>query len=293
MVSASLVAASWISEFLAAFGKEFIEEWKIGDIGSEIREGIMQWQHTFFNIGDIPFILTDAIIVTWIAVIISIIIFGSMVGKDGVRPNKRQTALYMLVDLMINGCMSFGMKREEAERVIPMIGTFGIVIAGCNVISVFKIAPPAKNIAFPAALGITAIIYVIYISIRMVGFKGFWLSLTTPMKAMLPFKILDFIIKPLSLALRLFGNVFGAFVFMEFLSIIVPIILPAAFGLWFDLADGLLQAIVFSYLTMSYIGEICEVAHEYEEHPENFVKPKKEKKKKKESADAKPAEATV
>ena len=216
-----------------------------------------------------------------------------MVGKDGIRPNKRQTALYMLVDLMIGVCMGFGMKRDEAERVIPMIGTFGLVIAGCNVISFFKIAPPAKNIAFPAALAVTAIVYVIYISIRLVGFKGFWLSLTTPMKAMLPFKILDFIIKPVSLALRLFGNVFGSFVFMEFLSIIVPIILPAAFGLWFDIADGLLQAVVFSYLTMSYIGEICEVAHEYEEHPENFAKPKKAKKSKKNSADSKPAEATV
>ncbi len=292
MNSASLVISSWMSEFLYAFGQKFVEEWKIGDIGTEIREGIMQWQHTFFNIGNIPFVLTDAIIVTWIAVLLVIILTRSMVGKDGVRPTKRQTALYMLIDIMIGACMSFGMKREEAERVIPMIGTFGLVIAGCNVISVFKIAPPAKNIAFPAALAITAIIYVIYISIRMVGFKGFWLSLTTPMKAMLPFKILDFIIKPISLALRLFGNVFGAFVFMEFLSIIVPVLLPAVFGLWFDLADGLLQAVVFSYLTMSYIGEICEVAHEYEEHPEHFAKPKKEKKKK-DTADAKTAEATA
>ena len=293
MYNASLFIEPWISEFLSAFGKKFVEEWGIGDIGTEIREGIMQWQHTFFNIGNIPFILTDAIIVTWIAVILVIILTRSMVGKDGIRPNKRQTALYMLVDLMIGVCMGFGMKRDEAERVIPMIGTFGLVIAGCNVISFFKIAPPAKNIAFPAALAVTAIVYVIYISIRLVGFKGFWLSLTTPMKAMLPFKILDFIIKPVSLALRLFGNVFGSSVFMEFLSIIVPIILPAAFGLWFDIADGLLQAVVFSYLTMSYIGEICEVAHEYEEHPENFAKPKKAKKSKKNSADSKPAEATV
>ena len=98
------------------------------------------------------------------------------------------------------------------------------------------------------------------------------------MPALLPFKILDMIIKPCSLALRLFGNVFGAFVFMEFLYILVPVVLPAVFGLWFDLADGLLQAVVFSYLTMSYIGEIVEVGHEYHEHPELFEKKKKAKK---------------
>jgi F-type H+-transporting ATPase subunit a len=177
--------------------------------------------------------------------------------------------------------MEFGMNRDEAEKVLPMIGTFGIVIGGCNIISFLKISPPAKNIAFPAAMAIIAIIFVIVTSIRFIGFKGFWVYMTQPMAGLLPFKILDFVIKPMSLALRLFGNVFGAFVFMEFLSIVAPIIVPGLFGLWFDLADGILQAIIFAYLTMSYIGEIVEVGHEYKEHPEEFAKKKKEKKSKK------------
>lgn len=74
------------------------------------------------------------------------------------------------------------------------------------------------------------------------------------------FKILDFIIKPMSLALRLFGNVFGAFILMEFLYILIPAIVPGVFGLWFDIADGLIQAVIFSYLTVLYIGEIVENA---------------------------------
>ena len=65
---------------------------------------------------------------------------------------------------------------------------------------------------------------------------------------------------------------------MKFLSVIIPAFLPGVFGLWFDIGDGILQAIVFSYLTMSYIGEIVEVGHEYKEHPELFEKKKKAKK---------------
>ena len=64
---------------------------------------------------------------------------------------------------------------------------------------------------------------------------------------------------------------------MEFLYIVAPIILPGVAGLWFDIADGLLQAIVFSYLTMSYIGEIVEVGHETA--AENAGKVKKKRKK--------------
>ncbi len=264
--------------FLKSFLDHLIEEIKIGDIGEEINEGILQWKH-YFVIGDgIKVLLTDAIIVSWIAIGIMLLIFCSMARDPKIKPNKRQAFLEMLVDLVVTTAMSFGMNRKEAEHVAPMIGTIGIIIAGCNVISAFKLSPPAKNIAFPVAMALVAIVYVIYVSIRFVGFKGFWASMTSPMPALLPFKILDMIIKPCSLALRLFGNVFGAFVFMEFLYILVPVVLPAVFGLWFDLADGLLQAVVFSYLTMSYIGEIVEVGHEYHEHPELFEKKKKAKK---------------
>ena len=282
MYQAVLLAGSWLSEFWQAFCTKFAEAFKPGDIGEEISEGILQVQH-YFDVGDYKLIITDAVIVTWIAVLAAIIVFSLMVGKQTIHPNAKQTLLWMVVELIINSAMGFGMTKKEAEEVAPMIMTFGIVITGCNCISFLKFAPPAKNIAFPIGCAVLAILYVIIISIKFIGIKGFWVSLTTPLKAMLPFKLLDFVIKPTSLALRLFGNIFGSFVFMEFLSICIPIIVPGIVGLWFDLADGLLQAVVFSYLTMSYIGEIVEVGHEFKEHPEEFKKPKKNKQKEQEA----------
>ena len=162
--------------------------------------------------------------------------------------------------------------------------TFGLVITACNAISFLKVPPPAKNVAFPIGCAITAIIYVIVMTFKFVGAKGFWLTLTQPISIMLPFKLLDYVVKPLSLALRLFGNVFAAFVFMEFISICIPCILPGVLGLWFDIMDGIIQAIVFAYLTMSYIGENVETVHEYNEHPEDHQKKKKSKKSKKSEA---------
>ena len=276
MYQVALSAGTWFSEFWQAFCTKFVEAFKPGDIGEEISEGILQVQH-YFDVGDYKLIITDAVIVTWIAVLAAIIVFSLMVGKQTIHPNAKQTLLWMVVELIINSAMGFGMTKKEAEEVAPMIMTFGIVITGCNCISFLKFAPPAKNIAFPVGCAVLAILYVIIISIKFIGIKGFWVSLTTPLKAMLPFKLLDFVIKPTSLALRLFGNIFGSFVFMEFLSICIPIIVPGIVGLWFDLADGLLQAVVFSYLTMSYIGEIVEVGHEFKEHPEEFKKQKKKK----------------
>lgn len=280
-----LSSGSWFSQFGSAFVEKVKEEIRVGDIGEEINHGILQWKQ-YFKIGDISFLLTDAIIVSWIAIVLVIILGIFMKGKLTTRPKGKQVFLWLLVELIINTCMSFGMNRKEAEVVAPMTGTFGLIIAGCNVISTFKIAPPAKNIAFPVAMAVFAIIYVAAISIRFVGIKGFWASLIHPMPAMLPFKILDFLIKPVSLSLRLFGNVFGAFVFMEFLYIIVPVVLPGIFGIWFDIADGLLQAVVFSYLTMSYIGEIVEIGHEQNNNPPPKGGRKVKQKKNEKSVDA-------
>lgn len=274
---AILVTASWFSEFWAAFVLKLGQRFHPGDIGGEISEAIMQVQ-MYFTVGDYKLLITDAIIVTWIAVIALLIVFKCMIGKPAVKLNKRQAVLVSLTDLVITTGMSFGMNREEAEEVCPMIMTFGLVITACNSISFLHLPPPAKNIAFPVGCAIVAILYVIIMTIKFIGLKGFWVTLTTPIVIMLPFKLLDYVVKPLSLSLRLFGNVFASFIFMEFLSITVPIILPGVAGLWFDIADGIIQAIVFAYLTMSYIGENVEIGHEFKEHPEEFKKPKKNKK---------------
>ena len=252
----------WFLEFLKAFWEAFVEEIKIGDIGEEINKGILQWQH-YFMIDNIQLVITDAIIVSWIAIALMILLLWYLSRGISKKPNTRQTLIWLVVDLILKTCRDFGMSREQAEEVAPMIMSIGAVIMGCNVISVFKISPPAKNIAFPAAMAVVAIIYVLVMGFKFVGVKGFVKYMTSPMPALLPFKILDFIIKPVSLTLRLFGNVFGAFVFMEFLYIIVPAVVPGVIGLWFDIGDGIIQAVVFSYLTMSYIGEIVETAHEH------------------------------
>ncbi len=286
MIAAFVVVSTWFSEFWAAFVEQFIERlFGHKDIGAEISEAIMQVQLSFAA-GDFSIIITDAVIVTWIAVVIMLIVIALLLGKPSKdhKLTKGQTLLVSLTELIIKTAMGFGMNRKQAEEVAPMVMTFGLVLIACNSISYFHLPPPAKNVAFPVGCAIVAIIYVIVMTFKFIGIKGFWISLTQPVAIMLPFRLLDYIIKPLSLALRLFGNVFAAYVFMEFLSISLPVIVPGIVGLWFDIIDGLIQAVVFAYLTMSYIGENLETYNEYMEHPEEHQKKKKSKKSKKSEA---------
>jgi len=259
MMRVLLNGSSWMKEFFESFKDHFMEEFRIGDIGKDISSSILQWQDSF-TVGKVHFLVTDAVVVTWIAMFFFISLWIWIAAKRERIPTGRQLVSESIIDLFMTLCKSNGMNNKQAEIVAPFIGTVCFFLIACNVISAFKISPPAKNIAFPVSLALLAIAYVIVTAIRFVGLRGFWDSLLEPTPAMLPFKILDYLIKPVSLAFRLFGNIFGAFILMEFVYVVIPVIIPGILSIWFDIADGVLQAAVFTYLTTSYIGEIVESA---------------------------------
>ena len=78
------------------------------------------------------------------------------------------------------------------------------------------------------------------------------------MPLLLPINLMEVVIRPLSLCMRLFGNVLAAFVVMELIKLLVPAVLPAFLSIYFDLFDGLIQTVVFVFLTALFIGEALE-----------------------------------
>jgi F-type H+-transporting ATPase subunit a len=50
----------------------------------------------------------------------------------------------------------------------------------------------------------------------------------------------------------------GAFIIMQLIEAVAPVFFPPVAGLYFDLFDGLIQAVVFAFLSTIYIGEAVE-----------------------------------
>ena len=67
--------------------------------------------------------------------------------------------------------------------------------------------------------------------------------------------VLELGIKPLSLCMRLFGNIIGAYILMELIKMVVPVFVPIVLSLYFDIFDGFIQAYVFVFLNSVYIQE--------------------------------------
>lgn len=122
----------------------------------------------------------------------------------------------------------------------------------------FIIRPLTRDINITAAFAVVVILTVFAASFRYKGVGGFLKSLVSPMPFMLPFNLMEYLIKPFSLALRLFGNILGAYIIMQLIEAVVPVVMPPIFSLYFDLFDGLIQAVVFSFLSTIYIAEAIE-----------------------------------
>ena len=133
-----------------------------------------------------------------------------------------------------------------------------LYIGFANLIGLFGFKPPTKDLNVTAALAIMSIVLIEVAGFRKKGLKRWLKSFAEPMPVVLPINILELFIKPLSLCMRLFGNVLGAFVVMELLKIVVPVFIPVVFSLYFDIFDGLIQAYVFVFLTSLFIEEAVE-----------------------------------
>ena len=108
-------------------------------------------------------------------------------------------------------------------------------------------------------MAIMSILIVEFAGIRAKGGKGWLKGFAEPIWIVAPINLLEVFTRPLSLCMRLFGNVLGSYVVMELIKLVVPAVLPAVFSCYFDIFDGLIQAFVFVFLTSLYIGEATAV----------------------------------
>ena len=128
----------------------------------------------------------------------------------------------------------------------------------CQYFRIFQGCTADKDLNVTAGLAIISLFLIVFSGIREKGLKGYLFSYAEPMPMMIPVNLLELITRPLSLCMRLFGNILGGFVLMELITFAAPAIVPLPFSCYFDFFDGLLQAYVFVLLTSLFINESIE-----------------------------------
>ena len=159
----------------------------------------------------------------------------------------------------------------KVEKFIPWLMSVALFIGASNIIGLFGFKPPTKSMQVTAAMAITSIVLVEYCAFKDKGVRGRLKAFTKPVWIVTPINILEVFTKPLSLCMRLFGNIMAAFTIMELIKAVVPVAIPVVLSLYFDIFDGLLQAYIFVFLTAIYLQE----ADDEEEEGPNKKKKRK------------------
>ena len=199
--------------------------------------------------GGIP--IAESCVVTWIIMGALVLLSIILTHKMKKVPTGSQCILEGIMDWLDN--FFLGILGHKGKKYLPFLETLIIYIAFANIIGLFGFVPPTKDVNVTAALAGMAIIFV---QLSFIIEKGplKWLK-----SFLNPINLLDLVTRPLSLCMRLFGNVLGAFVVMELVKKgIAAIGVPVIASAYFDIFDGLLQAYVFVFLTSLYMAEAME-----------------------------------
>lgn len=224
-----------------------------GNLGEELMAELQN--ETVFTIFGIP--IYESVVVTWIIMAVIVILCICLTRNLKVEnPGK--------VQLFLESIFSAGYKffydilGENGKQYISYMITVVLYIGFANIIGIFGIKSPTKDLNITIALSLMSVVLIYGSSLVYKGPKKFVKSFAEPIAIIAPINVLEILIRPLSLCMRLFGNVLGSFVIMELLKIICPVFLPVPFCLYFDIFDGLIQAYVFVFLTSLFMKEGLE-----------------------------------
>lgn len=229
-------------------------------------------------LGKLKVPVTDTIVVMWIVMVVMIVLAIVLVRPKKFKkvPEGKQLVAETIVggiDSLLEGNMG-----KKGKDFVPYFGTVLLFLIFANIASIFnlipskeliyhwtgwmphvwlQIEPPTSDLNIPLTLALMTICLIPMSSIRYNGLKGYGKSFLKPTPIMLPFNILDYATRTLSLSLRLFGNIFAGVVIMDLLytgALFVKVLVPIA-SAFFDLFDAGLQAYIFVFLSSIYVSE--------------------------------------
>lgn len=154
---------------------------------------------------------------------------------------------------------------RTAPFVVPMATALFLFILIANWIAIIPtghhpeyVPPPASDANLAYALALLVIVTMHVTGIRKKGFRGYYHHLVTPHWVMFPINLIEELVRPVTLALRLFGNIFSGVIMVSLIALFPAYILWAPDIIWklFDMFIGLIQAFIFALLTILYFSSV-------------------------------------
>lgn len=218
----------------------------------------------FIEIHGVPAYVTYS----WLAMVILIMVALIIRGSLKLVPGGIQNFIEILVE-ELRKLADENIGHHWAPRFFPLIGTLGLYILVCNFMGLIPgFESPTSNINTTASMALPVFLATHYYGIKVHGLK-YINHFLGPMKSIwaLPLMLMMFVIevighlaRPVTLSVRLFGNMIAKHMILIILALLTPWIVPVAI-LGLGVLVSVIQAFVFVLLTTLYLAGAVEEAH--------------------------------
>jgi F-type H+-transporting ATPase subunit a len=203
------------------------------------------------------------LVIQWIIILIIALVAIISTRNLNKVPGKRQTVLEMFVT-SINGVIKEIMGKEYLAFA-PYVGALGLFLLFMNLTGLIGFEPPTVDYSVSLGMALTTFIIIQAYAIKKNGLLHYFTAYGKPFAFLAPINILERFLLPLSLSLRLFGNMMAGAAVMSLIygslsSIgwVAQLGIPIPVHAYFDIFDGGIQMVVFTMLTMVNIKIISE-----------------------------------
>lgn len=204
----------------------------------------------------------DTLITMWISMLLLIILAFLTTRNLSLVPHRLQLVGENIINYF-NNIAKASMGSDNAQKHIALILTLFMFILTANLVGQLplrlihltkgELASPNNDINMTAAMALVVSIYYIYYGVKKNGFKFFFKGFSLDGIIITLVDFLELFVRPFSLALRLFANIFAGEVLVSTVLSLTYVIGPIPFML-FELFVALIQALVFTLLSTTYIS---------------------------------------
>lgn len=210
-----------------------------------------------------PIHLTDQIVIAWFIVLASALLFPLLSRRlRTYEPGWLQQMLEIGVESIHTMLDAF--IGRNGRKYFPVMAGIATFILAANLITFIPgFQPPTSNLNTTVSLGVLSFLYYNFIGFRAQGFAYLKHFVGDPwwlFPVMIPIEILSHLSRPLSLSVRLFGNIFGEHTLTSVFFMLLPIGLPVVFAP-LGVFVAFMQTFVFVMLSMIYVAGAVEHGH--------------------------------
>ncbi len=177
--------------------------------------------------------------------------------RAGDKPSLFATGVETVIGMLVSFVNS-SMGKKPGKKYINYIGTLFLFVLLSNISGLFGLRPPTADYGTTLCIALITFVMIQYAAIRYKKWGAFT-DLFQPIFLFFPINVISEFATPVSMSLRLFGNVLAGTVMMALYYGLIPVLfrfgIPSALHVYFDLFSGAIQAYVFCMLTMVFISD--------------------------------------